>query len=554
MKGVLLGLASMVLFASCAGSEEPAHGLGFGLRDPLDLIDDVEGDLRLLVFSAETHSCDAAMGLLTPEPNPERGAEVADAVVDITFSPSTPTTMVQLNPGTYSVLVRGWGTDVVSGVPNTIIASGCAGGVEIAAGETREINIDLIQIFGEGVCGDGILSPDEQCDDNNTTSGDGCSDTCRTEPFQVARPASGAAGEQLPAAAWTPGQRAAVVYDSNDASREVKIMLFGPDGQPITTPTALGFDGPADTIAGVQTSPTVSMGGGRIATAWADFRGGADPSDVYVRFFDMDRNPQGATALATDASTSAQAAPSIATRSDGSTLVAFEDATSATGLSGAFFAAGATTPAGADFAIGEGTTGATAPAAVALPDGFLVAFTASGDVFLQRFDATGSPVDASAQPVLDDAGGTQDQPATASLPDGRTVVAWRDSTGDGAGTAIRARVFGADGVAVGPAVVVNSTTGGDQSAPAAAAGAERFAVAFQSGSEIRCTMLNADGVPALNREADPSPGDFPVASGAVSEVAAAAGGPAAEPLLFIVWKDTAMDAVGDIRGRLFPLP
>jgi cysteine-rich repeat protein len=32
-------------------------------------------------------------------------------------------------------------------------------------------------------CGDGVLQPEsgEQCDDGNTVSGDGCSDTCRIE-------------------------------------------------------------------------------------------------------------------------------------------------------------------------------------------------------------------------------------------------------------------------------------------------------------------------------------------------------------------------------------
>src|SRR5262249_46494765 len=31
-------------------------------------------------------------------------------------------------------------------------------------------------------CGDGIIGSGEQCDDANTTSGDGCSATCTTEP------------------------------------------------------------------------------------------------------------------------------------------------------------------------------------------------------------------------------------------------------------------------------------------------------------------------------------------------------------------------------------
>jgi hypothetical protein len=551
--------------------------MGLGIRDPLALIDDVEGDLRLLVFPGETHACDTATGLVTPSPAEERGAAAPDAVVDINVPTGAPTAMVQLNPGTYSVLVRGWGTDPVSMRDNVIIASGCARDVAIEAGSTQEIDIDLIQIFGEGVCGDGTLSPDEQCEplpppvcmspgdcDSGTcmgpagmmTCGPVCTD-CRTQPILVSRPPDRMAGEVLPSVAWTPGSRVATVYDSNDDTREVKIMLLGESGQIITSPTALQVDGIVDTFAGVQTEPVVAIGGSRIAVAWSDFRSAAtEGGDVYVRFVSTDRTPLGTSVLATASSAGAQVAPSIATRGDGSTLVVFQDGSSATttGLSSRFFAAGSMTPSGDVEPVGAGASGATAPAVSALPDGFFVAFAAGGDVHFQRFGTSGAPADAMARPVLEDTAGTQDQPAVASLPDGTTIVAWRDSTGDSAGTAIRARVFRADGAAVGPPVVVNSTTAGDQVEPAAAAGGARFVVAFKSGTEIRATMLNADGMLALNREPDPSTGDFLVASGAVGEHSAAAGGPAAGALFIVVWKDTSMDAAGDIRGRLFPMP
>jgi len=32
-----------------------------------------------------------------------------------------------------------------------------------------------------GVCGNGVVTPDEQCDDDNTNNGDGCSSTCTIE-------------------------------------------------------------------------------------------------------------------------------------------------------------------------------------------------------------------------------------------------------------------------------------------------------------------------------------------------------------------------------------
>src|SRR5262249_53173701 len=46
------------------------------------------------------------------------------------------------------------------------------------------------------VCGDGVLAPNEQCDDGNTNAGDGCSDVCAIEtcgPGEAAVIASSAA-------------------------------------------------------------------------------------------------------------------------------------------------------------------------------------------------------------------------------------------------------------------------------------------------------------------------------------------------------------------------
>jgi cysteine-rich repeat protein len=36
--------------------------------------------------------------------------------------------------------------------------------------------------FELGRCGDGVTQPDEQCDDGNTTNGDGCNSLCEDEP------------------------------------------------------------------------------------------------------------------------------------------------------------------------------------------------------------------------------------------------------------------------------------------------------------------------------------------------------------------------------------
>lgn len=75
---------------------------------------------------------------------------------------------------------------------------------------------DTCQI--EAICGDGVLQPGEHCDDNNTMSGDGCSDVCRFEGFVATdeiepngtRPAADATGIDLTGDATVVGAMATV--------------------------------------------------------------------------------------------------------------------------------------------------------------------------------------------------------------------------------------------------------------------------------------------------------------------------------------------------------
>src|SRR5690606_23770153 len=118
---------------------------------------------------------------------------------------------------------------------------------------------------------------------------------------------------------------------------------------------------------------------------------------------------------------------------------------------------------------------------------FVVAFASAGDVFVQRFGADGTATDATPIAVVDgaDAGGNQSAPAVAALSDGRFFVAFVD---EGMG-AVRGRVFASSG---SPAAVVTLGSGGS---PAAAAGAERFFVAWESGGTILARIYDGTGAP-----------------------------------------------------------
>jgi cysteine-rich repeat protein len=66
----------------------------------------------------------------------------------------------------------------VRGVGNVALAlAGC--GTLISPG--TEHNSCLVQSEAPDICGDGVVTPDENCDDGNTISGDGCSANCTIE-------------------------------------------------------------------------------------------------------------------------------------------------------------------------------------------------------------------------------------------------------------------------------------------------------------------------------------------------------------------------------------
>lgn len=492
------------------------------LRDPLGLMD-VVGDLRLLVFPAEGRSC-TADGTVLPEISDDPGAVFPEAVVDVRFG-TTESAMVMLNVGTYVVLVRGRGTDPVTMRENQIVATGCAADVAIEDGETRDITIDLRDVVGMGVCDDGILSPDEQCE---TATGPTPCSGCRTQSFVAQTTTDG--DQANPGVGWTAGGRLVVSFDS-DTPLAVRFMMRDENGAVITTPTALSFDEIVDVgspIPGAQTTSDAASSSARIGIAFGDFTNAmTEGGDVQVRFFDSNRNPAGNYALAAPRAM-AQTNPRIAMTSDGAALVVFNDGAAASGASAALFAAGATTPS-APIAIG--TAGSSAPDVGASGTGFVTTFVGAAGVQAQRLGADGSLIDATPLSV-----GAGTEPSVAALSDGRFFVAWN------AGGQIMGRAFDAAGAPVGDAQLV-----GAGSRPSVGAGAERFLIAWEAGGTVRARVYDGSGAPARNRENPPTPDAFDVGPGTLPRVAV--GGTASQTAAAVVWV-----GAGDIQTRLFALP
>jgi hypothetical protein len=177
-------------------------------------------------------------------------------------------------------------------------------------------------------------------------------------------------------------------------------------------------------------------------------------------------------------------------------------------------------------------------------------FGAATDVWFQRFGADGTPTDAMPMPVLTgaDAADLQDQPSVAVNGDGSFLVAWNEhstTSGDGMGTTIRARVFMANGMAMGMPVVVPTTTAGDQTAPAVAAADSKYVVAWASGGGVSARFLSAMATPLPNREQPQTTADFVVATAGNAPSATAMG------LMPASWM-IAYDDGTDVLTRRYP--
>ena len=539
--------------AACVTSPAAVAGPAVALDDPTGVLATVEGDLRLLILPIDGHRCDGFTGKADPNPPEDPAdAEIPAAVADLAFGIAERAT-VQVDSGSYAIVVRGRGTDPVSGRMDAVIATGCAE-ARIDGGETRQVTVEMMPSFSRGICGDRVISLDEQCDDGGTVAGDGCSDTCRTEAIIINSSSMGS--QTLAAAAWRPGGRVAISYDTDTPSPETRLKLHDARGLRIESPRALQVATDVEAIPGIQTQTAVTISDQRIAVAFSDYRNAStEGGDVRIRFFDGDRNPLGPSVLLTAASTGAQSAASVATLADGAVGEAFLDGTSPTGMSMRIVPGGSLMPTGdGSFPVGEGQ--GTAPALAALDGIFYVAYASAGDIFLVAVDDAGAVVAGFPVAVTEgaDASGDQDQPAIAAIGgvERRLLVAYRDAGpfGDGDGTAIRGRVYAPNGLPLSDTILVNTTADGNQSEASVAAYQGRFVVAWQHGpSTVSGRLLTLDGAGALNREPVPTAGDFVIATEATSP-AVAAGGDGAWMIVYT----TSSSGDAEIGARVLPVP
>ncbi|MFO0681506.1 MAG: hypothetical protein U0234_05630 [Sandaracinus sp.] len=547
---------------STPGCVAPSAGArGIALDDPLGLVHDVAAagnPLRVYVVPASDYACNTSTGLTTPDiPDAEVGTvgAIVDGEAMIMGDAASLTATVPV--GDWTVLVRGKGTDPVSGRMNRIIATGCATVNGLGASETRSVSITLLPLHDMGMCGDGTLSPDEQCE---PPSAGQCDATCHTTAFALHNNPAGtfpAGARSHVRMASATGQRIAAAYNAGNA--DVALRMLDTDGASITTPPRLERDDALDVLG--MSQPGAQLGGapamaadGHFAIAMENyFTAGGDGGDVVVEFFSRDRDAMAITPVRQNVM-GTQLAPSAAYAGTGALMVVFEDSASATGLSGRVFATNATTASGSEaFPVGGATSGARHPIVAGLPSGFVVAFGAGGDVFVQRFAADGTAMDATAIAVVEgaDAADVQDEPFVAASSDGSFLVAWTEhgsANGDGNGTTARARAFTTAGAPAGAALVLPSETAsqaGDQTAPTVAAADGRYLVAWVGQGGVRARVVSSTGTALPNREQPQTAGDFSIATAGAAPWAVAMG---ASPASWLIGYENG----GEVSARRIP--
>jgi hypothetical protein len=122
-----------------------------------------------------------------------------------------------------------------------------------------------------------------------------------------------------------------------------------------------------------------------------------------------------------------------------------------------------------------------------------------GAIKAQRFDSAGNKAGGEFL-VNSSFATTQSQPTVASFADGSFAVAWTtdDPLQDGAGRAIKARLFTASGLPAGPEFLVNTATAGNQAEPSMTTLANgNFVISWWEAwfGEVHARIFTADGTP-----------------------------------------------------------
>jgi len=271
-----------------------------------------------------------------------------------------------------------------------------------------------------------------------------------------------------------------VVTWADQGNRNIKVQAFGSDGAKVGDELQMASASP--TPGSAVYSPTVArIADGGYVVAWSHTSVGKGDiiTGITAQRFGADHALAGSSFTISSGPTDFphDRDPTITSLADGHFVAVWDDGGP---VAQVYNADG--TPSGAPQQIATANQKqSVSPDITALTGGGFVAIwqdtsasSTDPDYFsirAQIFAADGSKVGESFRANTDPAG-YQSQPAITALSSGGFVVSWSDSgpvLGDPAGSGIKAQVFQADGTKLGTDFFINTTSTGDQYAPALAA-------------------------------------------------------------------------------------
>ncbi len=318
------------------------------------------------------------------------------------------------------------------------------------------------------------------------------------------------ADQSFPRIAALPDGRFVVTWQTNDATQDgdgsaIKARIFNADGTPVVAEFLVNSE-----FTTSQFSPEITaLADGRFVVTWytLDNLQDNDSTAIKARLFNVDGTPVADEFLVNSEFDNAQLSPEVTALADGRFVVSWETTDSIQDGDGyaikarLFNADG--TPVADEFLVNSEFTDRQQTVDItALSDGRFVATwetwdsTQDGDGYAIKarlFNADGTPV---AGEFLVNSEFTANQRAAnvTALSDGRFIVTWVtfDGTQDGDVQAIKARLFNADGTPVADEFLVNSEFSSQQTAPAITTLPDgRFLIVWQSSDATQDGSLAA---------------------------------------------------------------
>ncbi len=367
-----------------------------------------------------------------------------------------------------------------------------------------------------------------------------------------------------PDGAEPAGRFLAFYTDNAGGDVEVAMRVMGADLGPVSSPPALadgsiflphGSAFPPDPVPGAQSLPHAAFAAGKVYVVFQDDEGtGANGIDVHLRSMDsalaaeQADMPIGMNGDSGNGEPGTQGAPVVAAGPGGRLFVAWESQAEGK-ISGRTFLAPSTLGGQNDISIGAGNRSVSI---ASTPTGWVAAWQSESGIRLRSLTDDGTPQGAE-QGV--NQGGVPQRPRIASLADGRFAIAW-SAGGDVFVQRYDARGTKAPGDQASP--INDVVTAGSQSqvtiAGVPAAGGA-YVVAWVDGGtgHVRGRMLGGSSGFLFNH-VNGQATEFQVSreDGRVRATPVVAAG-GASPFVAIGWEDESTASAG-IVVRRFPLP